>query len=120
MTAQIDSGTAVTTHRPTLSLPARLLIGALHGYQAWLSPLFAALGARCRFEPSCSQYAVDAVQSRGPLRGLGLAVWRLLRCNPFNAGGYDPVAVAAGGRRGESDEGDEGNETGRPGMRCFT
>ena len=112
---QIDSGTAVTTHQPTLSPPARLLIAALRGYQAWLSPLFAALGARCRFEPSCSQYALDAVQARGPLRGLGLAAWRLLRCNPFNAGGYDPVA--AGGRRGESDEGDE---TRRPGMRCFT
>ena len=117
-TAQIDSGTAVPTHQPTLSPPSRLLIAALRSYQAWLSPLFAALGARCRFEPSCSQYAVDAVQARGPLRGLGLAAWRLLRCNPFNAGGYDPVA--AGGRRDESDEGDEGNETGRPGMRCFT
>ncbi len=116
-TAQIDSGTAVTTHRPTLSLPARLLIGALRGYQTWLSPLFAALGARCRFEPSCSQYAVDAVQARGPLRGLALAVWRLLRCNPFNAGGYDPVATADGGRRGE---GDERDETGRREMRCFT
>ena len=120
MTAQFDSRSAVKTHRPTLSPPARLLISALRGYQTWLSPLFAALGARCRFEPSCSQYAVDAVQARGPLRGLALAVWRLLRCNPFNAGGYAPVAAADGGRRGESDRGDEGDETGRRGMRCFT
>lgn len=93
------------TFSPTLSLPTRLLIAALRGYQAWLSPLFAALGACCRFEPSCSQYAVDAVQARGPLRGLGLAVWRLLRCNPFNAGGYDPAPE---------------QQAERPGMRCFT
>lgn len=101
-----------STTPPTLSPLARLLIAALRGYQAWLSPLFAALGARCRFEPSCSQYAVDAVQTRGPLRGLGLAVWRLLRCNPFNAGGYDP---APSSRNEEAEQQAE-----RPGMRCFT
>ena len=93
----------------TLSLPTRLLIAALRGYQAWLSPLFGALGAHCRFEPSCSQYAVDAVRARGPLRGLGLALWRLLRCNPFHAGGYDPVLAAADDKQSE-----------RPGTRCFT
>lgn len=101
-----------STTQPTLSPPARLLIAALRGYQAWLSPLFAALGARCRFEPSCSQYAVDAVQARGPLRGLALAVWRLLRCNPFNAGGYDPAPAP----RNEEAE----TQAERPGMRCFT
>ena len=101
-----------STPQPTLSPPARLLIAALRGYQAWLSPLFAALGARCRFEPSCSQYAVDAVQTRGPLRGLALAAWRLLRCNPFNAGGYDP-APSAGSAAAEQ-------QAERPGMRCFT
>ena len=101
-----------STPQPTLSPPARLLIAALRGYQAWLSPLFAALGARCRFEPSCSQYAVDAVQTRGPLRGLALAAWRLLRCNPFNAGGYDPAPSA--GSKGTEQQAE------RPGMRCFT
>ena len=45
----------------------------------------------CRFEPSCSHYALDAVKRHGPLFGLGLAVWRILRCNPFGGQGYDPV-----------------------------
>ena len=77
--------------RPNARLGVRLVLSALRGYQAWVSPLFGALGARCCFEPSCSQYAVDAVQAHGSLRGLALAGWRLLRCNPFNAGGFDPV-----------------------------
>lgn len=94
---------------PTFSPPTRLLLAALRGYQARLSPLFAALGAGCRFEPSCSQYAIDAVSARGALRGLALTVWRLLRCNPFNAGGYDPL------RESPPDE-----QAKRPGMRCFT
>lgn len=45
----------------------------------------------CRFEPSCSRYALEALRRHGPFRGTLLAVWRVLRCNPFNAGGYDPV-----------------------------
>ena len=64
------------------------LVLAVRAYQAILSPL---LGGRCRFGPSCSQYAVEALQTHGALRGLALAVWRVLRCHPFSAGGYDPV-----------------------------
>lgn len=82
---------------------ARLLAAGLRGYQAQLSPVFGALGSRCRFEPSCSQYALDAVEARGALRGALLGLWRLLRCNPLNSGGYDPVKQSAGGdgrRRG--------------------
>ncbi|MCL6520657.1 MAG: membrane protein insertion efficiency factor YidD [Armatimonadetes bacterium] len=45
----------------------------------------------CRFEPSCSEYAAQAILKHGPLRGMVLAIWRLLRCNPWNPGGYDPV-----------------------------
>jgi len=45
----------------------------------------------CKYEPSCSQYAIDAVRSRGLLRGSCLAAWRLLRCNPWSHGGFDPV-----------------------------
>lgn len=91
--------------RPPLGPVSRVLIAVLRGYQAWLSPL---LGAHCRFEPSCSQYAVEAVQARGPLRGIGLTLWRLLRCNPFNAGGCDPVRVST-------------DRTAPPAkMRCFT
>jgi putative membrane protein insertion efficiency factor len=57
-------------------------------YQRVISP---ALPRRCRFEPTCSSYAVRALEQFGILRGLVLATWRLVRCNPFNHGGYDPV-----------------------------
>ena len=57
-------------------------------YQRLISPL---LVPRCRYYPSCSQYAVEAIQRYGILRGLVLAAWRLLRCNPLSHGGYDPV-----------------------------
>ncbi|MBN1830049.1 MAG: membrane protein insertion efficiency factor YidD [Deltaproteobacteria bacterium] len=57
-------------------------------YQAVLSPLFP---QSCRFYPSCSEYAVTAVSRYGPLKGIMLALKRILRCHPFNPGGYDPV-----------------------------
>jgi hypothetical protein len=57
-------------------------------YQRLISP---ALPRRCKYEPSCSRYAVEAIREFGILRGLLLAGWRLLRCNPWSHGGYDPV-----------------------------
>ncbi len=66
----------------------RLMVAVIRMYQRWLSPL---LGAQCRFHPSCSQYAIEALQLHGVVKGSGLAVWRILRCQPFNKGGYDPV-----------------------------
>jgi uncharacterized protein len=57
-------------------------------YRRVLSP---ALPRRCKYEPTCSRYAVDAIREYGILRGLVLGVWRLLRCNPWSHGGYDPV-----------------------------
>jgi uncharacterized protein len=63
-------------------------IALLRGYQRWISPL---LGSRCKYYPSCSEYAVQAIGRYGILRGAVLAAWRLLRCNPFSHGGYDPV-----------------------------
>jgi putative membrane protein insertion efficiency factor len=57
-------------------------------YQRVVSP---ALPRRCKYEPTCSRYAVDAIREYGILRGLVLGVWRLLRCNPWSYGGYDPV-----------------------------
>jgi putative membrane protein insertion efficiency factor len=60
----------------------------IRGYQLAISPL---LGARCRYYPSCSQYALEAIAGHGALRGSWMALRRLLRCHPFHAGGYDPV-----------------------------
>lgn len=65
-----------------------LCLYLIQGYRAVISPL---LGQACRFEPTCSQYALDAVSRYGALRGLGLAVVRLLKCHPFHPGGEDPV-----------------------------
>ena len=73
----------------TLSrLPRRLLVFPIRLYQRLFSPLF---GQRCRYYPSCSEYAVQAIQRFGILRGAVLAGWRLLRCNPWSRGGFDPV-----------------------------
>jgi putative membrane protein insertion efficiency factor len=69
-----------------------LLLGIIRAYQRLLSPL---LGPRCRFYPSCSQYAAEALQAHGLVRGSSLALRRLLRCHPLNAGGFDPVPAAA-------------------------
>jgi len=68
-----------------LVAPLLLLIAF---YQRWISP---ALGPRCRFAPSCSHYAADALRAHGLLRGSWLAVRRVGRCHPWNPGGYDPV-----------------------------
>ena len=71
-----------------MSVLARLLTAVVVAYRRYVSP---ALPARCRFYPSCSAYAQEALVKHGALRGTGLAVWRLLRCHPFHPGGYDPV-----------------------------
>ena len=62
----------------------------IHAYRRLLSP---AAPARCKYHPSCSAYALQAIESYGILRGAVLAAWRLLRCNPFSHGGYDPVSA---------------------------
>lgn len=67
---------------------SRALIFLLRAYQRLLSPL---LGPRCRFHPSCSHYAVEALQRHGALRGSSLALRRITRCHPLNPGGLDPV-----------------------------
>jgi hypothetical protein len=65
-----------------------LVLAPIRFYRRFISP---GLPPRCRYHPSCSAYAVQAVERYGILRGLVLAGWRLLRCNPFSHGGYDPV-----------------------------
>ncbi len=67
---------------------SKVFIAILRAYQYAISPM---LGQRCKYYPSCSNYAIDALREHGVVRGLGLASWRLLRCNPFSNGGYDPV-----------------------------
>ena len=67
--------------RRALTFPIRV-------YQRYLSPLKPPM---CRFHPTCSQYAVEAIHAHGILRGILYALWRLLRCNPLVRGGYDPV-----------------------------
>ena len=72
---------------------ARLLILLLKGYKRFISPL---LGPRCRFVPSCSEYAMEAIGRFGPLKGGWLAVRRIGRCHPLHRGGYDPVPARDG------------------------
>jgi len=66
----------------------RALIRVIKTYQKFISPL---LPLSCRFYPSCSQYASDAINKHGSLKGLLLATFRILKCHPFHPGGYDPV-----------------------------
>ena len=66
----------------------RLVVAPIQLYQRLISP---AVAQRCRYYPSCSDYAVQAIEQLGILRGLVLAGWRLLRCNPWSHGGFDPV-----------------------------
>ena len=73
----------------------RILRATLAFYRRWLSPLLHARGAGgCRYLPTCSEYAETAIATHGPVRGLALALWRLLRCHPFARAGLDPVPAA--------------------------
>jgi uncharacterized protein len=74
--------------RGVTQLPRQFLVAMIRAYQRFLSP---ALPPSCRFHPSCSQYALEAVTRYGALRGIWLAVRRLARCHPFHPGGFDPV-----------------------------
>ena len=64
------------------------LVLMIRGYQVWISPL---LPAACRYYPTCSAYAIEALEKHGPVTGGWLALRRIARCHPFHAGGYDPV-----------------------------
>lgn len=89
---------------------ARLLIVVIRLYQLLLSPL---LGPVCRFEPSCSRYAVTCLAHHGALRGTWLALKRIGRCHPFSAGGYDPPPLPPGDIQGASPALPHGVESGR-------
>ncbi len=79
--------------RFVLTLPGRLLIALVRVYQRTLSPI---MGGQCKYLPTCSNYFIDAVRSRGALVGGALGLWRILRCNPWSKGGYDPVPKGHG------------------------
>ena len=86
------SGVLTTVMR----LPRLVAMGLIRIYQILVSPL---LGGNCRFLPSCSQYAMEALDRHGLFRGGWLAIKRLGRCHPFRPGGYDPVPSLSGERR---------------------
>ncbi|HIK27039.1 MAG: membrane protein insertion efficiency factor YidD [Oscillatoriaceae bacterium SKW80] len=65
-----------------------LLLGLIRGYRLFISPLFPPV---CRFTPTCSQYALEAIERFGPWRGVLMAIARIMRCHPLHPGGYDPV-----------------------------
>ncbi|QIB67927.1 membrane protein insertion efficiency factor YidD [Aminipila butyrica] len=66
----------------------KIVIGMVRGYQKWISPLFP---PTCRFYPTCSAYFIQAVEKYGVIRGSFLGIKRILKCHPFNPGGYDPL-----------------------------
>jgi hypothetical protein len=71
-----------------MSVASRVLVAFVRAYQYLLSPWW---GRQCRFTPTCSQYAIEALQRHGALRGARLAARRVLRCHPWGGGGFDPV-----------------------------
>lgn len=83
------TGTSLTP----ASVATRILLALLAFYRRWLSPAIHSLspGSGCRYVPTCSEYASLAIATHGPLKGIFLAFWRILRCNPFTRGGLDPV-----------------------------
>ena len=83
--------------RAKLSIPARAGLGLLVAYKYGLSPVFYALGVRCRHTPTCSAYAADAIRSQGLWRGGWLAFGRVLRCRPGGTWGVDPAPEARSG-----------------------
>lgn len=74
--------------KPATNVPAAALVLLARGYRSFVSPV---LPRTCRFHPSCSRYAIEAVRTHGAIRGAWLAARRILRCHPWNGGGFDPV-----------------------------
>jgi putative membrane protein insertion efficiency factor len=81
-----------------ISLPSNGLLAVIHSYQRLVSPMlpgFFGPSAGCRFEPSCSCYAAEAVRRHGAIRGAALTLFRIARCNPLSSGGLDPVPLSS-------------------------
>ena len=69
----------------------KIFIALICLYKRFLSPIFQKMGIRCRYYPSCSEYSKQAIEKYGVLKGVFLGIKRILRCNPFSKGGYDPL-----------------------------
>ena len=103
MTSRAPGGLA-RAGRAVWELPRHALVALVRGYQLAISPW---LGASCRFTPTCSQYAVLALRDYGAVRGTVLAVWRILRCNPWGGHGWDPPRWFGEDETGGGAKGDE-------------
>ncbi len=90
MSAAAEDRASAPGPRPAGRVLRTVVTAPIVVYQRFISP---GIPRRCKYEPTCSRYAVDAVREYGILRGLVLAGWRLLRCNPWSYGGYDPVSA---------------------------
>lgn len=66
----------------------RIVVSLIKFYRHWVSPMYTPC---CKYRPTCSEYALQAVEKHGAIKGSLMAIWRILRCNPFSKGGYDPV-----------------------------
>lgn len=86
----------------------RILVGLIRFYQAAISPMFP---ATCRYTPTCSRYALEAVERHGALRGGWLAARRLLRCHPLGGSGWDPVPDEPGAGEDDAEHGTEATDT---------
>ena len=69
----------------------KIFISLINFSQKWISPFFQSIGVHCKYYPSCSEYMKQAIGKYGPLKGVFLGIKRLLKCNPFSKGGYDPL-----------------------------
>jgi putative membrane protein insertion efficiency factor len=90
MAGERANNMVTTIVRAAAMAPRLVLIGFIRAYQLVISPL---LGPRCKYYPSCSTYGLEAVRTHGAVVGFALAVWRVLRCNPWSYGGVDDVPV---------------------------
>ncbi len=93
---EVPSQESQSTSKRSIISPAGIMILFVQFYRKFISPLKPAC---CRFEPTCSQYSILAFQKHGLFKGLFLTIWRILRCQPFSKGGFDPVPPKLGKKK---------------------
>ena len=70
---------------------SKFFIKIIKIYKKYISPIFSSMGVSCKYKPTCSEYMIQAIEKYGCIKGIWLGMKRILRCNPFSKGGYDPV-----------------------------